>query len=178
MKEMRLFIYGIWALITNGIMMIPFYCVRHMWLKLFIRKLGRNTAIKRNVEIRMPWRIEIGDGCVVNHDVLLDGRGGLLIGNNVDIAQEVNIWSAQHDYNSDVYAGVSKITKIDDYVWIASRASILPGVHIHKGAVVACGAVVTKDVPEMAIVGGVPAKIIGWRKSTLNYKLGNKIWFE
>lgn len=61
---------------------------------------------------------------------------------------------------------------IDDYVWIASRATILPGVHIGRGAVVASGAVVTKDVPPLAIVGGVPAKILKYRKDCMKYKLG------
>lgn len=50
---------------------------------------------------------------------------------------------------------------IENYVWLASRVTVLPGVTIGRGAVVAAGAVVTKDVPPLAIVGGVPAKIIG-----------------
>ena len=67
---------------------------------------------------------------------------------------------------------------IDDYVWIASRVTILPGVHIGRGAVVASGAIVTKDVPECAIVGGVPARIIGERKSKLHYNLKYKPLFQ
>ena len=60
---------------------------------------------------------------------------------------------------------------IEDYVWIASRATILPGVTIGKGAVVACGAVVTKDVEPMTVVGGVPARKIGERINLLEYEL-------
>ena len=51
---------------------------------------------------------------------------------------------------------------IEDYVWLASRVTVLPGVHNGRGAVVASGAVVTKDVPPLAIVAGIPAKIIGY----------------
>jgi Acetyltransferase (isoleucine patch superfamily) len=68
---------------------------------------------------------------------------------------------------------------IEDYVFIGPRAIILPGVKIGKGAVVAAGAVVTKDVAPFSVVGGVPAKIIGERKiKNLSYKLGRARWFR
>jgi len=68
---------------------------------------------------------------------------------------------------------------IEDYVFIGPRTIILPGVKIGKGAVIAAGAVVTKDVPPFAICGGVPAKIIGERRlKTLKYKLGRARWFR
>lgn len=68
---------------------------------------------------------------------------------------------------------------IEDYVWIASRATILPGVILGKGAVVASGAIVTKDVPPLAIVAGCPAKIIGYRKGdVLQYRHNCRPWFK
>ena len=178
MFRVREFCYGLWMIATGIIMRIPFYAIRHFWLKLFLKHFGKNNAIKRKVEVRIPHRISIGSNNCINHNVLLDGRGELLIGNNIDIAQEVNIWTAQHDYNDENYCGVTGTVIIEDYVWIASRVTILPGVRIHKGAVIAAGAVVTKDVPENAIVGGVPAKIIGFRNCNFKYKLGERIWFE
>lgn len=177
-KEIRHHIYGLWSLVTSFIMWLPSYTIRHLWLKLFLLHLGKGNAIKRNIEVRIPHRIKIGDNTTINHRVLLDGRGGLTIGSNVDIAQETNIWTVQHDYNSSTYAGVAKSVEIEDYVWLASRVTILPGVTVHRGAVVASGAVVTKDVPEMAIVAGVPARVIGHRVCDLKYKLGNRIPFE
>lgn len=104
---------------------------------------------------------------------------GVIIGNNVDIAQDTNIWIEQHDYNSPTYKSVCKEVIIEDYVWLASRVTVLPGVHIGRGAVVASGAVVTKDVPPLAIVAGIPAKIIGYRKEeALQYHLGDRAWFR
>ena len=64
-----------------------------------------------------------------------------------------------------------KVT-ISDYAWLSSRTTILPGVTIGEGAVVAAGAVVTKDVADHAIVAGVPARVIGTRTANLEYRLG------
>ena len=73
-------------------------------------------------------------------------RGGLQIGNNVDIAQDVQIWTAEHNVNSENHELISANVIIEDNVWIASRATVLPGVTIGKGAVIACSAVVTKSL--------------------------------
>ena len=131
------------------------------------------------VELRHGRNVFIGDRVVINRKVLLDGRGGrLVIGNDVDIAQETNIWTLEHDVNSDTHAAKGSDVTIEDHVWIASRVTILPGVRIGQGAVVASNSVVTKDVPPMAIVGGVPAKVIGQRRNRLDYQLHFRPWFE
>ena len=178
MKIIKEFIYGCWMLVTELIMYLPSYTIRHMWLKIFCKQFGRGNAVKRNVEIKLPSKICIGNHCNINPKVLLDGRGGLVIGNNVDIAREANIWTEGHDYNDPMYRGKTGKVTIHDYVWIAARATILPGVTINRGAVVGAGAVVTKDGPEMAIVGGVPAKIIGHRDCEPQYQLGIQYLFE
>lgn len=115
-------------------MSFPCHIVRQLILSLVLKKKGNHTAICRNVELRSPYRITIGSNSVINKRVLLDGRGGeLIIGNNVDIAQEVYIWTEQHDYDSPNYSNKGGNIVIDDYVWIASRATILPNVHIGRG---------------------------------------------
>ena len=125
-----------------------------------------------HVMLMDPYRIHIGNRVVVNPGVILDGRGGQLsIGDDVDIGTQSHIWTAEHDPHSPTHATTGGPVTLCDYVWIASRVTVLPGVTIHRGAVVACGAVVTKNVPESAIVGGVPAKVIGERKNDLTYKL-------
>lgn len=141
-------------------------------------KIGKHCAVCRNVDIRSPYRIEIGEHCTVNKRVVLDGRGGLKIGKNVDIAQEVNIWSLQHDYNSPTYSTKRGIVVIEDYVWLASRVTVLPGVTIGRGAVIGACSVVTKDIPPMSIAVGNPAKIIGRRYDCLEYELGHRGWFK
>ncbi|MDA9555488.1 acyltransferase [Pelobium sp.] len=117
-------------------------------------------------------QIQIGDNCVINPGVLLDGRKGkIIIKNNVDISRDTYIYTAQHDPHSDFHEIKFNDVIIEDYVWVASRVTILPGVKLGKGCVVACGSVVTKDIESMNIVGGIPAKTIGKRKSKLKYTL-------
>jgi maltose O-acetyltransferase len=175
----RLF-WGIYRFFNAVIMWIPFKFLRWIFFKIFLGHCGRNIYFSRNVEVRYPGNVFIGNNVVINKKVLLDGRGDkLIIGNNVDIAQECNIWTMDHDPHSDYHLTESKTVVIEDFVWIASRSTILPGVRIGLGAVVASGAVVTKDVPANMIVGGVPAKILGKRKSKLLYNFSKyKPWFE
>lgn len=168
------FCVGAWMITTAFVMWLPIYYIRYFYLKIFLHKIGKNVFIMRNVEFRKPQNIFIGDHVVINKKVLLDGRGGeLIIHDNVDIAQEVTIWTLEHDPHNDFHATKGAPVIIESYTWIASRVTILPGVTIGRGAVVATGSVVTRDVPAMAIVGGVPAKIIGTRKSRLLYSLCN-----
>ncbi len=114
-----------------------------------------------------------------SQNAFLDGRSKLIIGKYVDIASDVMIYNSEHDINSEFFDAVSSPVEIGDYVFIGPRVIILPGVKVGKGAVIAAGAVVTKDVPEFAIVGGVPAKIIGERQvQDLKYKLGRSRLFQ
>lgn len=169
MEIIKLFIT---SLLIPHIMYLPSRHIRRMLLKSVLGGFGNNSSVLRSVEIPHPKNIFIGHNTVINTKTILDGRGGrLVIGNNVDIAREVNIWTLEHDVNNDEHCTIGGDVIIEDYVWIASRATILPGVKIGRGAVVACGAVVTKDVPPMSIVGGVPAKIIGKRNNKLSYIL-------
>lgn len=159
--------------IVNFIFLLPFAFLRNVFAKIFLKLVGKKVFFARHLDVRSPYRISIGSYTSINKYVLLDGRGGnLKIGNNVDIAQETNIWTLQHDYNDPLYKAVGKSVIIEDHVWIASRATILPGVTIGRGAVVASCAVVTKDVPPLAVVAGVPAKIIGYRNDCMQYQLG------
>lgn len=166
-------------LIMNWLMYVPFHFVRKAIIKNKFKKVGNRTNFLRGLEFRNPKNIIIGSNCVVNKNVLLDGRGGeLIIGNNVDIAQQTNIWTLEHDVHDDLHKAKGDKVIIEDYVWVASRVTILPGVRIGKGAVIASNSVVTKDVEPMSIVGGIPAKWIGERKSKLKYSLSYKPWFK
>ena len=131
---------------------------------------------KRVVRLSGLWldcrgHLAIGENSVINQRCRLDARGGLIIGANVSISPEVHILSADHDVSSIDFSGRTREVVIDDYVFVGSRAMILPGVVIGKGSVVAAGSVVTKSVQPRDIVAGVPARKIGTREIELRYKL-------
>jgi maltose O-acetyltransferase len=121
-------------------------------------------------------RILIGDNTYINRNVLLDGRNGLEIGNNVDIGEYVKIWSLEHNPNDEEHSPRGRKTIIEDHVWIAPWSIILPGVKIGRGAVIGAGSVVTKDVPPLAIVAGSPAKQIGTRNNSLKYTINAPVF--
>lgn len=176
---MKEFVSGFYHFILEIIMWIPCHPLRRLTCKILMKKFDMSSAIYRKVDIRTPYKISVGKYTNINKCCVLDGRGELIIGDNVDIAQQTNIWTEQHDYNDPTYTSTSAPVVIEDYVWLASRVTVLPGVTIGKGAVVASGAVVTKDVPPFAIVGGVPAKVIGHRdESAIGYTQRCRAWFR
>lgn len=160
------------------LMFLPSHSIRLFLIKRVIKKAGKNVYIGMGLDLRgAKCHIVIGDNSFINRKVLLDGRGKIEIGNNVDIGQETNIWTVEHDPNDNDHNVTINEVKIEDYVWIATRVTILPGVRIGKGAIIAAGSVVTKDVPPMTIVGGVPARFIRNRKNQLQYEMQQKPWF-
>ena len=105
--------------------------------------------------------ITIGKNVFINSGCCFQDQGGIEIGNNVLIGQQVVLATLNHDLMPEKRANMSPAPiKIGNDVWIGAHATILAGVTIGNGAVVAAGAVVTKDVPANTVVGGVPAKII------------------
>ncbi|SDD95976.1 maltose O-acetyltransferase [Mucilaginibacter pineti] len=157
----------------------PSFKLRKFFLKRILYKIGDRTFVAMGVDIMgKNGKISIGNNCVINKNVTLDARGGdLIIGNNVDIGQETNIWTMEHDPNDNSHGTRGAGVIIEDHVWIATRVTILPGVKIGRGAVIACNSVVTKDVNEKEIVGGIPARVIGLRNNELTYKLNYRPWF-
>jgi acetyltransferase-like isoleucine patch superfamily enzyme len=154
---------------------LPFHTLRIFLLRMLGAKISPRVGMYRGFEVRSPWKLKVGKGTVIGHNALLDARMGLTIGSNVNISNEVMIWSLHHDYNDANFAAVGEPVIIEDYVWLCSRSVILPGVTIGKGAVVAAGAVVTKNVMPYTVVGGVPAKQIAKRNEELTYDLGGAV---
>ena len=146
----------------------------YVYTKLCGLKLGHHAVIYHGLEIRDPYKVTIGNGSVIGDNSILDGRNGIFIGNNVVFASNVSIWTEQHDHRDPFFRCSTQAhgsVVIEDRVWIGPNVVILHSVHIGEGAVVAAGAVVTHDVPSYAIVGGIPAKIIGERNHDLKYVL-------
>jgi len=147
-----------------------------MFRFIFGMEATNKTVINGGCELRSPWNIK-ADNCVIGNNCLLDGRFGIEIGNYVVFGADVRIWTMEHDVQDPwfrVTADHALPVKIGDRAWICSGASILPGICIGEGAVVASRACIIKDCEEFSIYGGVPAKRIGSRNQDLKYTLSGK----
>lgn len=126
-------------------------------------KIGRGTMIWDNVQIDFPSSLCVCENTSINRGTVINAGGGISIGSNVFIGPNVTIYSQNHCYgnkkiliNEQGYERKKVI--IEDDVWLAANSVILPGVTVGKGAVVAAGSVVTKNVEAYSVVAGVPAR--------------------
>ncbi|MBQ6512243.1 DapH/DapD/GlmU-related protein [Methanobrevibacter sp.] len=105
--------------------------------------------------------IHIGENVFINSGCKMQDQGGIYIGDDVLIGHNACLLTLNHDQNPDKRADMHpEPIYIEDKVWLGSNVTVLPGVRIKSGAIVAAGAVVTKDVDENTIVAGIPAKFI------------------
>lgn len=134
--------------------------------------IGNHTTVHPTSLIRNGQFVSIGDNCLINHNCLIQAgkspAGYIKIGNYVHTGVNVMMMAFNHGfYTRDIPTKEQDYFEapiiINDDVWIGAGSIILSGVTIGKGAIIAAGAVVNKDVPDYAIVGGVPAKILKYR---------------
>lgn len=177
--QIRLFYTG-WGMFSVALVgYIPSHILRRaIYRVVFGIRIGRQSSIHWKARFRKPSKLVIGNNCVIGEFVMIDARSGVVIGNNVNIAGEVVIYTKEHDPDSPTFEVKGGPVTIDDYAYIGARVVILPDVHIGQGAVVATGAVVTKDVAPYHIVGGVPARFIKERNHDLRYKLNFSLPFQ
>jgi maltose O-acetyltransferase len=166
---------------------LPSFRLRHAWYRHVLGiSLARGGGIHMGcfVWFNGPGQVRrvgssIGARSRINRDCCLDVRGPLSIGHDVSVSPEVMILTGQHRHDRADFAFETRPVVIDDYVWIGSRALILPGATIGRGAVVAAGAVVSGHVAPMTVVGGVPARPIGVRpERSVDYQLDPPFSFE
>jgi len=170
--------------------------IRSSYWKLRFANICYSLSLSQDVVITNPKSINIGDHVNIMQFTKLyaHNEGQIKIGNNVSINNNVQLGAAEHGKivlgnnvligpNSVLRASNHKFKRVDipiinqghsggaisieDDVWIGANVVILPDVHIGRGAIIAAGAVVTKDVPSYTIFGGVPAVKIGCRQKTV-----------
>ncbi len=133
---------------------------------------GTNVFIDRSVQIYGPENVKIGNDVHIQFgcSFFVSAKDGLTIGDGCVFAHDVQILTRNHNYDSDDLEyipydkrQIDRPVEIGEYSWIGARVTILPGVKIGRGVVVGAGSVVTKNVPDYAVVGGNPAKILKYR---------------
>ncbi len=123
------------------------------------RRCGENFKAFQNVEFSFGYNMEVGDNVVVHRHVLLDDRGGIVLGNNVSISDYANIYSHTHSIVEQREV-TNAATVLDDDVRITYHATVLAGVHVGTQAMVGALAVATKDVRPFHVYVGIPARSV------------------
>ena len=135
--------------------------IRNLFSELTGRKVDDRFALFPPFYSDFGKNITVGKNVFINSCCCFQDQGGIEIGDDVQIGHSVVLATINHgispEKRTDAYF---EPIKIGNRVWIGSNATILPGVTIGENAIVAAGAVVTKDIPANTIVGGVPAKVI------------------
>jgi len=133
--------------------------LRRLLAPLIFKRCGENFKAFQNVEFSFGYNMEVGDNVVVHRNVLLDDRGGIVLGNGVSVSDYANIYSHTHSIvdQKDVTAAA---TILEDGVRITYHATVLAGVHVGEQAMVGAMAVATKDVRPYHVYVGIPAKSV------------------
>ena len=148
---------GIWGLV-----------IRYALLKNLAKSVGDNVSIQPDVYLFNVQELSIGSNVSIHPLTYIEAYGGVEIGNDVSIAHGTTIMAVTHNFD-DIDApikeqGVKRLPiRINDNVWIGSKATILGGNIIGEGAIIGAGAVVTRNVDSNTVVAGVPANIIKYR---------------
>lgn len=149
--------------------------IRRLAYQRLFKKHGKSMVTAPGVKFLHSYNIVMGDRCSLNYDTMLNGRGGLTIGDDFTTGPGVIVWTVEHYYKD----AKRKVLEQGEYdapvtigndVWCGARSMILPGVKVADGTVLAAGAVVTKDTEPYSVVGGVPARIIGYRNQMTERK--------
>lgn len=145
----------------------------YVYRKIVGMPIGQDTIIWAGNVFNDAQKFSVGDNCIIGPKNVFLIRGGLQIGNNVNLSGFSFFISQGHDVNDPNMSTKLAPIRIDDDSWVATNATILPGVHIGQGAVVAAGSVVTKDVHPFTVVAGNPARMIKERRRNFQYKLND-----
>ena len=133
--------------------------LRRILAQKIFKRVGKNFKAFQHVEFSFGYNMEVGDDCVVHRHVLLDDRGGIVMGDRVSISDYANIYSHTHSIvdQKDV---TDAVTRLDDGVRITYHATVLAGVHVNEEGMVGAVAVATKDVRPFHVNVGIPAKSV------------------
>jgi len=135
--------------------------IREKLGEIFCTEIDKSTTVFAPFYTNFGRFIKLGKNVFINHGCSFLDMGGIILEDDVLIGPKVNLVTENHPLDPAIRRGlICKPILIKHNAWIGAGATILPGVTIGENAVVAAGAVVSKDVPDNAVVGGIPAKII------------------
>lgn len=170
-KPIKIIYYSIVIFVNTFINKLPSRHIRKWSLELLGAKIGRRSVICRRTEVLFPKGLSVSDDVAVGWWVDLDARGGISIDHDTNISSHTTFITGSHDIDNPKFEAKFLPIKIGHHCWVGTGAMVLQGVTIGDGAVVAAGAVVTKDIPSNEVWGGVPAKFIRTRNPVFEYEI-------
>lgn len=160
----------IYFLTNNIVNKIPIWFLRKLIYRIFGMKIGNGSIIYMNVFVLQPWCIKIGERTIISEFSFLDGRGSLIIGNDVSISFGSKIFTSGHDINNNEFKYQKKSVLINDNVWLASYSIVLGGSIINDFTVISSGSVFKGVSETSGIYVGNPALLNSYRKCNVKYK--------
>jgi acetyltransferase-like isoleucine patch superfamily enzyme len=141
-----------------------------------VEQLGRGVVVNGRIQVGVPQALRLGDDVSLNRGFVVKDRGPCVIGDHVHFGEHVTLLTANHNFAVPEALPYDKVRlapgiTIGDSVWIGDHVIIVPGVHVGEGAILAAGAIVTRDVPALAVVGGSPARVLKERDAEVYRRL-------
>jgi acetyltransferase-like isoleucine patch superfamily enzyme len=166
----RQWAFGLLQFSLSIISHIPSQIIRNILYRHIYRvDMERGVTIYSGGTFFYPFWVRIGKYSILGNNFFIDGRRGVTIGENVNLSRGVSIYTLQHSSQDPGFGVEWWPVTIGDRVWLSANCTILPNITIGEWAIVAAGAVVTRDVEPYTIVWGVPAKKIGERTRDMKY---------
>jgi putative colanic acid biosynthesis acetyltransferase WcaF len=144
----------------------PLHTWRALLLRCFGARLGRNCHIYPRARIWAPWNLVCGDVVAIADDAEVYNAWPVTLDSHATVSQHAWLCAASHDVDDPAFPMTGAGIHIGSRAWVCGRATVLPGVTLHEGAVLATGAVATSDLEAWSVYGGVPARLLRRRKRT------------
>lgn len=140
--------------------LFPFSGLKVILLRLFGAKVGKGCVIKPKVNIKYPWKLELGNHCWIGEKVWIDNLDRVTMGNNVCISQGAFLLCGNHNYKKSTFDLMVAPIVIQDGAWVGAKSIICPGVTLGNESVLSVGAVATKNLEARSIYAGNPAEYL------------------
>lgn len=154
------FVLALWYIINALIFktgLFPFSRLKVGLLRWFGAKVGEGVVLKPHVNVKYPWRLEIGNYCWIGEQVWIDNLGNVKLGNHVCLSQGAMLLCGNHDYKKPAFDLIVGDITLEDGVWIGARSMVGPGVSVGNHAILSIGSYATTDVEPYGIYRGNPA---------------------